>query len=59
MQTQQDYTARQVKCVVGSMDDLPFKEEELDLIWSEGAIYNIGFEKGLREWRKYLKKMGI
>jgi hypothetical protein len=41
------------------MDDLPFKEEELDLIWSEGAIYNIGFEKGLREWRKYLKKMGI
>ena len=47
-----------VKCVVGSMDDLPFKEEELDLIWSEGAIYNIGFEKGLREWRKYLKKNG-
>jgi len=44
-----------VKGIVGSMDKLPFREEELDLIWSEGAIYNIGFERGLREWRKFLK----
>ena len=35
-----------VKGVVGSMDNLPFGEGELDLIWSEGAIYNIGFERG-------------
>lgn len=35
-----------VKGIVGSMDALPFEEEELDLIWSEGAIYNIGFERG-------------
>ncbi|MGF7140330.1 class I SAM-dependent methyltransferase [Roseimarinus sediminis] len=48
-----------VKGLVGSMDDLPFGEEELDLIWSEGAIYNIGFEKGLNEWYKYLKKGGF
>jgi len=47
-----------IKGVVGSMDNLPFKDEELDLIWSEGAIYNIGFEKGLNEWRKFLKKDG-
>jgi len=47
-----------VKGVVGSMDNLLFREEELDLIWSEGAIYNIGFEKGLNEWRKFLKKGG-
>ncbi len=44
-----------VKGVAGSMDDLPFKREQLDLIWSEGAIYNIGFEKGLNEWRQFLK----
>jgi len=25
------------------MDNLFFKEEELDIIWSEGSIYNIGF----------------
>ncbi len=47
-----------VKGIVGSMDDLPFHEEELDLIWCEGAIYNIGFERGLNEWRKYLKTGG-
>lgn len=47
-----------VKGIVGSMDDLPFQKEELDLIWSEGAIYNIGFERGLNEWRKYLKTGG-
>jgi len=44
-----------VKGIVGSMENLPFREEELDLIWSEGAIYNIGFERGLHEWRKFLK----
>jgi len=47
-----------VKGIVGSMDDLPFQHESLDLIWSEGAIYNIGFERGLNEWRKFLKKGG-
>lgn len=47
-----------VKGIVGSMDDLPFTKGKLDLIWSEGAIYNIGFERGLKEWRNYLKKGG-
>lgn len=47
-----------VKGIVGSMDDLPFEDEQLDLIWSEGAIYNIGFERGLKEWRKFIKKGG-
>jgi ubiquinone/menaquinone biosynthesis C-methylase UbiE len=47
-----------VKGVIGSMDKLPFQNEEMDLIWCEGAIYNIGFEKGLNEWRKFLKKGG-
>ena len=41
-----------------SMDDLPFKENEFDLIWSEGAIYNIGFENGLIKWKYYLKVGG-
>jgi ubiquinone/menaquinone biosynthesis C-methylase UbiE len=46
------------KGIVGSMDNLSFRDEELDLIWSEGAIYNIGFERGLKEWRKFLKTGG-
>lgn len=44
--------------VVGNMENLPFDDEELDLIWCEGAIYNIGFERGLKEWRKFLKRGG-
>ena len=40
------------------MDDLSFEKDSLDLIWSEGAIYNIGFERGLKEWRNYLKPGG-
>ncbi|MDL2229714.1 class I SAM-dependent methyltransferase [Treponema sp. OttesenSCG-928-L16] len=47
-----------VRGVVGSMDDLPFKQGELDLIWSEGAIANIGFERGLNYWKGFLKKGG-
>lgn len=43
---------------VGDMANLPFENEQLDLIWSEGAIYNIGFENGLCEWNKFLKKGG-
>ena len=53
----QDYQGR-VKGVIGNMENLPFQEEELDLIWSEGAIYNIGFKRGLNEWRKFLKQGG-
>ncbi|GAO28616.1 hypothetical protein JCM15548_1733 [Geofilum rubicundum JCM 15548] len=47
-----------VKGLVGTMENLPFEEEELDLIWSEGAIYNIGFKRGLEEWRKFIKPGG-
>lgn len=47
-----------VKGIVGSMDQLPFEREEYDVIWSEGAIYNIGFERGLKEWKEYIKPGG-
>lgn len=42
-----------------SMDALPFAEGELDMIWSEGAIYNMGFENGVKAWRRHLKPGGI
>lgn len=47
-----------VKGIVGSMDNLPFQHEEFDVIWSEGAISNIGFEKGLNHWKDFIKKDG-
>ncbi|MBK7895754.1 MAG: class I SAM-dependent methyltransferase [Anaerolineaceae bacterium] len=43
----------------GSMDDLPFANDTYDLIWSEGAIYNIGFAQGVQAWRPYLKMGGV
>lgn len=45
--------------VTGSMDTLQFDEEELDVIWSEGAIYNMGFEQGIKNWRRFLKPGGV
>lgn len=44
--------------MVGSMEILPFAENSLDLIWCEGAIYNIGFGRGMKEWSKLLKEGG-
>jgi ubiquinone/menaquinone biosynthesis C-methylase UbiE len=41
-----------------SMENLPFTNEEFDIIWSEGAIYNIGFETGIKYWKKFIKKGG-
>ncbi|HVM72385.1 MAG TPA: methyltransferase domain-containing protein [Anaerolineales bacterium] len=41
-----------------SMLALDFEPGSFDAIWSEGAIYIIGFEKGLREWQPFLKKGG-
>jgi ubiquinone/menaquinone biosynthesis C-methylase UbiE len=47
-----------IKTICASMDNLPFSEQTLDLIWSEGAVYNIGFNNGINYWRKYLKQSG-
>lgn len=51
--------ADRITPVNASMDRLPFEDESLDAIWSEGAIYNIGFEHGASQWRRYLKRNGI
>lgn len=44
--------------LVASMNDLSFEDESFDLIWAEGSIYNIGFEKGFKEWKRLLKPGG-
>jgi ubiquinone/menaquinone biosynthesis C-methylase UbiE len=48
----------EIEVLQASMDELPFEAESLDLIWSEGAIYNMGFERGLRQWQQFLKPGG-
>ncbi len=41
-----------------SMDALPFDEGAFDVIWSEGAVYNMGFEAGISAWSRFLKPGG-
>jgi len=50
--------AERVTTVEADMGALPFQAEQFDAIWSEGAIYNIGFEKGIKEWKQFLKPGG-
>lgn len=42
-----------------SMFDVEYPAESFDIIWAEGAIYIIGFERGLREWKKLIKSRGF
>lgn len=48
-----------IKTLAASMDALVFEDCSLDAIWSEGAIYSMGFEKGIKAWRRFLKPGGI
>jgi SAM-dependent methyltransferase len=60
---QQRTTAAEVASRVipleASMDALPFSEAQFDLLWSEGAIYNMGFENGVTTWRRFLRPGGV
>lgn len=40
------------------MAALPFAEGEFDVIWSEGAIYHLGFAAGVSAWKRFLKPGG-
>lgn len=51
--------AEKISTLCCSMENLPFEDEEYDVIWSEGAIYNMGFEKGVIDWNRYLKVGGL
>jgi ubiquinone/menaquinone biosynthesis C-methylase UbiE len=51
--------AERITTLAVPMDDLPFGNQSLDAIWSEGAIYNVGFEHGVRMWGRFLKPGGI
>jgi ubiquinone/menaquinone biosynthesis C-methylase UbiE len=50
--------ADRITAVRGSMSAMEFADGEFDLIWSEGAIYIMGFGAGLSAWRRFLKPGG-
>jgi ubiquinone/menaquinone biosynthesis C-methylase UbiE len=41
------------------MFEMDFPDESFDIIWGEGSISVIGFERGLKEWRRLLKPRGF
>ena len=48
-----------IKTVNCSMKDMLFKDNSFEILWCEGAIYVIGFEEGLRTWRRFLRHRGF
>jgi ubiquinone/menaquinone biosynthesis C-methylase UbiE len=50
--------AGRVSLLRASMLALPLADGSVDAIWAEGSIYIVGFERGLREWRRLLKPGG-
>lgn len=51
--------SERVQTKYGSMFTMDFPEESFDIIWAEGSIYIIGFERGLKEWRKFIRPHGF
>jgi SAM-dependent methyltransferase len=48
-----------LQTIEADMANLPFEDDQFDAIWSEGAIYNIGFESGVQKWKQFLKPGGV
>jgi ubiquinone/menaquinone biosynthesis C-methylase UbiE len=51
--------SNRVKTVKTSLFEMDFPDESFDLIWAEGSIFVIGFEQGLKAWRRLLKLGGF
>jgi cyclopropane fatty-acyl-phospholipid synthase-like methyltransferase len=45
--------------IQGDMNAMSFMDAHFDCIWSEGAIYIMGFETGICAWKKHLKTGGF
>jgi ubiquinone/menaquinone biosynthesis C-methylase UbiE len=48
-----------VEPIVADMGSLDWPAGSVDLIWSEGAAYNLGFERALAAWRPLLSPRGV
>ncbi len=48
-----------VSVIKDSILTMDFPEESFDIIWSEGSIFVIGFEKSLKKWNRFLKPNGF
>jgi len=48
-----------IRLVKGSMLEMDFPDESFDIVWSEGSIHVVGFDRGLRRWRRLLRSEGF
>lgn len=48
-----------IHAIAGDMTHLPFSDAKFEVIWSEGAIYNMGFREGILDWKKFLINKGF
>jgi SAM-dependent methyltransferase len=50
--------SERVRTVRASMFAMPFADGAFDVVWAEGAIYILGLERALTEWRALLRPGG-
>jgi ubiquinone/menaquinone biosynthesis C-methylase UbiE len=50
--------ANRVSIVELSMTDLNSLGNPYDIIWAEGSIFVVGFENGIRDWKRFLTTKG-
>lgn len=55
---QEDGLSDRIEAQRKSMTDLDFDDGSFDVVWSEGAIYIMGFAAGLAAWRRLVKPEG-
>jgi SAM-dependent methyltransferase len=58
-QIKKENLQERVKAVHQSMENILYPKESFDIIWAEGSIFIIGFEKGLKQWKQYIKPNGF
>jgi SAM-dependent methyltransferase len=51
--------SERVQVVHGSMFDMEFADESFDVIWAEGSMHILGFERALGEWQRYIRPRGF
>lgn len=51
--------ASRVRTLCADMNALELPDGAYDVLWSEGAIYHMGFDVGLTQWRRLLRPEGV
>lgn len=50
--------AERITTAEADMAAMPITPDSVDVLWAEGSIYNVGFDRGINLWRPLLKSGG-